>query len=162
MVGESNAIVGQAQVVRHVTAPLGVGERRLARCRVEQAELRAELPRAPTQPAPRRLQADPVVPAHVGLVAHHAVHPVVGRDARSGEHDAVDIARTEIEITQQRVDRLARIAGVVLQAGKALLGRAADDLAIAEYGGRRAMRLTDPQDDHDPTIISATVTSLSA
>src|SRR4030095_10245693 len=114
----------------------------------------------PAQSPPRRLEAHAVVPARVGLVAHHTVHPVVGRDARPREHHAVDLARAQAGIAQEGIDGPTRIARVVLQPGKSLLGRAADDLAIAQYRRGRAVRLTDPQNDQDPTIIAAMVTSL--
>src|SRR5262249_7777793 len=158
MVDEMDAIVGHLQMARHVVAALRVGEWRLARRRIEQAELRTELARAAAEPAPRRLEADGVVPAHVSLVAHDAVHPVVGRDARSGQHDAIDLTRAHAGVAQQRVDSSSRVARVVLQAREALLGRAADDLPVAEHRRGRAVSLADPQNDHDPTIISAMVT----
>src|SRR6266545_2078331 len=155
VIDEAHALVRQAEVARHVATSLTVGERRLAGCRVEQAEPCAEFPSAARQRPSRRPEADCVVAAHVGLVAHHPVHPFIGRDAGSGQHDAVDDAWSQAELSQQRVDRAARIAGVVLQAGKPLLGGAADDLAVLEDGGGRAVSLTDAQNDHDPTIITA-------
>src|SRR5215467_3208135 len=162
MVDEVDAIVGHPEMVRHVAAALGVGERGLARRRIEQTELRAELARAAAESAPRRLEAHGVVPAHVRFVAHHTVHPLVGWNSRAGKHDAIDVARTQTAIAQERVDRTARVARVVLQPGEPLFGRAADDLPVAEHGRSRAMSLADPQNDHDPTIITAMVTSLGA
>ena len=155
VIGDAHALVGEPQMARHVTAPRAVAERGLAGRRIEQAELGAELAGASGQPAPRDLEADAVVSPPVGVVAHHPVHPLVGRDARAGEHHAVDGARAQAELAQQRADGEPRVAGVVLQAGEALLGGAGDDRAVTEDGGGRTVRLADAQDDHDATIISA-------
>jgi hypothetical protein len=159
VVDDLHPVAGQSQVTRHVAAPLAVGERRLARGRVEQPELRAELARPARQPASRRLQAHAVIAAHVGLVAHHPVHPVVGGNPGSGQHHAVDIARGDAEVAQQRIHGATRIARVVLEAREPLLRRAADNLAVAQDGRGRAVSLADAQDDHDLKIISAMVTS---
>jgi hypothetical protein len=144
MVDHLHAIVGQAQVARHLAAPLALGERRLAGGWIEEAELRAELARPARQTAPRRLQAHAVIAARIGLVAHHPVHPVVGWDARSREHHAIHVARSQAEVREQRVDGAPRVAGVVLQAGKPLLGGAADDFPVSKDGRGRAVGLADP------------------
>src|SRR5439155_4619614 len=130
-------------------------QRRVAGRRVEEAELRAEPAGPAAEPAPGRLQPHGVVLPRVRGVAHHTVHPRVGRDAGAGEDDAVDRRGGERELAQERVDRAARVAGVVLQPREPLLGRAADDRAVAQHGRRRAMSLADPQHDHDRTIIAA-------
>ncbi len=131
VVHDPDALGGEPEVARDVGAALFVGERRLAGGRVEQAEPGAELARAPGEAAPRRLEADAVVAAPVRLVAHDTVHPLVGGDARAREDDEVERAAVEGELAQQRVDRAPRIARVVLQPREALLGGAADDLAVA-------------------------------
>ena len=145
VIDEAHAFVCQAKMARHVAASRGVGERRLAGRRIEQAELRAELPRPPRQPAARHLETDRVVPAHVGLVPHDAVHPLVRRNARPREHDTVDVTRCQGEVVQERVDGAPRVARVVLQPGKALLGSTADDRPVLENGGSRAVRPPAPQ-----------------
>src|SRR5439155_21821661 len=59
------------------------------------------------------------------------------------------------EVAQERVDRQARIAGVVLEPREPLLRRAADDRAVTQHGRRRAVRFTDPEHDHAATMIAA-------
>src|SRR5207244_958235 len=115
----------------------------------------SELAGPARESSPGRVESYGVVLPRVRGVAHHAVHPVVRRDPRAGEDDPVDRGGAEREVAQERVDRQARVAGVVLQPREPLLRRAADDRAVTQHGRRRAVRFTDPEHDHAATMIAA-------
>src|SRR6266702_5088778 len=74
--------------------------------------------------------------------------------AQASQRDDVDVGRGETELAQQRVYRLARIAGVVLQPAEALFGCTADDLAVAQDRRGRTVGLGDAEDDHRDVILS--------
>jgi len=148
VIDDAHPLAVDPEVRRHCGAPLPLRQRGLAGRRVEEADLGAELPGAATEPAPGRVEPHGVVLPHVLGIAHYAVHPVIGRNPGAGEDDSVDRGWGERELAQERVDREARVAGVVLQPREPFLGRAADDGAVAQHGRRRAVGLADPEDDH--------------
>src|SRR5439155_11973452 len=88
------------------------------------------------------------------VVVMIAVHPLGRVRSRAGQRDYVDVGRGETELAQQRVHRLARIAGVVLQPAEALFGCTADDLAVAQHRRGRTVGLGDAEYDHRDVILS--------
>ena len=88
----------EAEVIGDERQPLALGELELAARALGQAEPRAELARAPSEPARPLLEAYAVVLAGVVRVVQHAVHPVARVRARAGERDQVDVARGEREL----------------------------------------------------------------
>src|SRR5207249_3777545 len=117
-------------------------------------QTRPELARALAQATGRLVEADAVVLAGVRVVVDDPVHPLSREGAGPGEHAEVDGRALDSEIGEQRVDGRARVSRVVLQSREPLLGGAADDRAVTQHRGRRAVGLVDAEDDHASTIVS--------
>src|SRR5437899_10323930 len=132
---------------------LTLGQIDLAARRLEEAGPRAQLA-GPAGEAATLVEADAVMLPGVRGVVEHAVHPLARVRAQAGQRDDVDVGRGETELAQQRVYRLARIAGVVLQPAEALFGCTADDLAVAQDRRGRTVGLGDAKDDHRYVILS--------
>src|SRR5437773_4239808 len=123
---------------RHQMKALALGQVELAARGLDEAEPRAQLA-GPAGEAATLVEADAVILPRVRGVVEHAVHPLARVRAQAGQRDDVDVGRGETELAQQRVYRLARIAGVVLQPAEALFGCTADDLAVPHDLRRRTV-----------------------
>src|SRR5947208_8163101 len=138
---------------RHQMKALALGQVELAARGLDEAEPAAQLA-GPAGEAATLVEADAVILPRVRGVVEHAVHPLARVRAQAGQRDDVDVGRGETELAQQRVYRLARIAGVVLQPAEALFGCTADDLAVAQDRRGRTVGLGDAEDDHRDVILS--------
>ena len=76
-------------------------------------DLRGQCPRAPDDAAARRSHRHPVVRPRVIAVVPDAIHPLARRDVMARERDEIDVPRRDPEMSQQRVDRVPGIAGVI-------------------------------------------------
>src|SRR3990172_8751730 len=154
VVEAKDPVGGNAQMVGDERQSLGLGDAEFAAGGVDQPELGPQLAETFPESATSGRQAHPVVLPAVGLVLERGVEPLLGRHARAGQRDEIDVARRETELRQDRVHGAPGIPRVVLHAGEALFAGAADDLSVLEDGGGRAVGLVDTENDHLPQMIA--------
>src|SRR5262249_34231751 len=153
-----DALARDAEMLSDEREPLGLRDAELPPRGVDQAELGSPLPHLLLEGPARRGPRDTVVLLRVGLVVEHLIEPLArGRPCARQRHE-IDLGGTDAALAEERVDGEARVAGVVLEPGEALLGGAADDPTVLEKSGGGAVGLVDAENDHVSGIISGPAT----